>query len=134
MIKKVFPLLLGFFTFILIINWSGLLPGVGTFGHWEAQTLIPTIDVAKYEALGKHVIQVGKDFYLAHLVYYFRPGNTSLNNTFALAAVSSITWLYFIFRYAGPKAIVKDIFGNKADPKKTPKIMYVLLAIIFIDS
>ena len=32
MVKPTFPLLLGFFTFILIHNWSGLLPGVGSFG------------------------------------------------------------------------------------------------------
>jgi F0F1-type ATP synthase membrane subunit a len=30
MIGKTFPLLCGFFVFILMMNWSGLLPGVGT--------------------------------------------------------------------------------------------------------
>ncbi|NBX34670.1 ATP synthase F0 subunit A, partial [bacterium] len=30
MIGKVFPTLCGFFVFILLMNWSGLLPGVGT--------------------------------------------------------------------------------------------------------
>jgi F0F1-type ATP synthase membrane subunit a len=30
MIGKTFPLLCGFFVFILLMNWSGLLPGVGT--------------------------------------------------------------------------------------------------------
>ncbi|MEI7652439.1 MAG: F0F1 ATP synthase subunit A, partial [Verrucomicrobiota bacterium] len=39
MIGKVFPTLCGFFIFILLMNWSGLLPGVGTIkynahGHW----------------------------------------------------------------------------------------------------
>ncbi|MEY4378489.1 MAG: hypothetical protein RLZ85_370 [Verrucomicrobiota bacterium] len=33
MIGKTFPLLCGFFVFILLMNWSGLLPGVGTAKH-----------------------------------------------------------------------------------------------------
>lgn len=31
--KGAFPLLLGFFAYILIMNWSGLLPGVGSIGE-----------------------------------------------------------------------------------------------------
>jgi ATP synthase subunit 6 len=33
MIGKTFPLLCGFFIFILLMNWSGLLPGVGTIKY-----------------------------------------------------------------------------------------------------
>ena len=33
MIGKTFPLLCGFFVFILLMNWSGLLPGVGTIKY-----------------------------------------------------------------------------------------------------
>jgi F0F1-type ATP synthase membrane subunit a len=33
MIGKVFPTLCGFFVFILLMNWSGLLPGVGTIKY-----------------------------------------------------------------------------------------------------
>ncbi|WOO42277.1 F0F1 ATP synthase subunit A [Rubellicoccus peritrichatus] len=131
MIDKTFPLLIGFFAVILINNWSGLLPGVGTFGHWEAQTEIAAEDVAAYEAEGGHVIEIdGKD-YTASLKYYFRPANASLSNTLALSVVSFIAWLWFIFRYAGPKVIAYDLFGNKADAKEVPKVMYVFLAIIF---
>ncbi len=35
MISKTFPLLCGFFVFILLMNWSGLLPGVGTLKFQE---------------------------------------------------------------------------------------------------
>ncbi|MFO7724842.1 MAG: F0F1 ATP synthase subunit A, partial [Oceanipulchritudo sp.] len=35
LIRKVFPLLIGLFTFILIQNWSGMLPGVGAFGLYD---------------------------------------------------------------------------------------------------
>ena len=35
--------------------------------------------------------------------------------TLALALVANLAWLYFILRYAGPKAILKDWFGNIDD-------------------
>ncbi len=105
MIKHTFPLLLGFFTFILCHNWSGLLPGVGTFGFYDAT---------------------------GHLNYWYRPANADLNMTLALALVSFAAWLYFILRYAGPKAILYDLFGNKANKNDVPAVMYYFLFLIFI--
>jgi F-type H+-transporting ATPase subunit a len=106
-IHAAFPLLIGFFTFIIIHNWSGLLPGVGTFGLWEGQ--------------GEH----------RHLTYFFRPANADLNMTLALALSSFIAWLYFIFRYAGPKFIWHDLFGNKAEKEDVPSFIYYFLFPIF---
>ena len=105
MIKHTFPLLLGFFTFILCHNWSGLLPGVGTFGFYDE---------------------------FGHLNYWYRPANADLNMTLALALVSFAAWLYFILRYAGPKAILYDLFGNKANKNDVPLAMYYFLFLIFI--
>lgn len=104
MVRPTFPLLVGLFTFILIHNWSGLIPGVGTFGHYDEH---------------------------GHLLYYFRPGSSDLNLTLALSIVSFVSWIYFIFRYAGIKTIAYDIFGNKADKKEVPQIAYYLLFVIF---
>lgn len=106
--KVFFPafwLLSGLFVFILVNNWSGLLPGVGTLytkdaaGHWA-----PLI----------------------------RPGNADLNMTFALAVVANLTWVYLIIRYAGPRAIIQDWFGNKADKKEIHWGMFYFLGIIFL--
>ena len=36
LVRPTFPLLVGFFTFILFHNWSGLLPGVGTIGFIDS--------------------------------------------------------------------------------------------------
>jgi len=96
MVKPTFPLLLGFFTFILIHNWSGLLPGVGSFGVKEA----------------------------GHLTYFYRPANTDLNMTAALAIVSFVAWFFFIMKYAGPKAVLYDLFGNKAEKSDVPVVLY----------
>jgi F-type H+-transporting ATPase subunit a len=102
--KAAFPLLIGLFTFILIQNWSGLFPGVGTIGTWDAQ---------------------------GHLVPFIRPGNADLNGTAALAIVSMVAWFYLIFKYAGIKVIVYDLFGNKANNKDVPAVLYYFLFVIF---
>jgi F-type H+-transporting ATPase subunit a len=105
LIAKVFPLLIGFLTFILMHNWSGLLPGVGAFGFYDEQ---------------------------GHLLYWMRPGNADLNMTIALAIIyASVGWGYFVLRYAGVKVLLFDLFGNKADPKEVPKAIYILLFPVF---
>ena len=103
--KPAFPLLVGLFTFILIQNWSGLVPGVGT------------IYMVDHETGG--------------WMELIRPGNADLNGTLALALVAMGGWLYFILRYAGPSVVLKDIFGNKADKSEVPTIIYYPLFIIF---
>lgn len=103
--KPTFPLLIGLFTFILIQNWSGLLPGVGTVYMKSHET--------------------------GEWMEFVRPGNADMNGTIALAAVAFVGWFYFIMRYAGPAFVLKDIFGNKADKKETPAIIYYPLFLIF---
>ena len=103
MIGKTFPLLCGFFVFILLMNWSGLLPGVGT---------------VKYQHAG-------------HWLDAIRPANSDLNTTLALSVVSFLAWTYFVLRYAGVRVLVFDLFGNKADKKEVGMLMWVLLIPIF---
>lgn len=111
--KKVFfPsfwLLSGLFFFILIHNWSGLLPGVGTIGYGH--------EVNNHFSISKPLI---------------RPGNADLNMTLGLALVANICWIYFIVKYAGIKAIIKDWFGNKADKSEVSSVIFGLLGIIFL--
>ena len=101
--RPAFPLLVALFTYILIQNWSGLLPGVGTVkilegGEWRE---------------------------------FVRPANADMNGTIALAVVSMIGWLYFVLRYAGLKALLYDLFGNKADRSEIPAVIYYFLFLIF---
>lgn len=104
LVKPTFPLLVGFFTFILLHNWSGLFPGVGTIGFIDSH---------------------------GHFDSYIRPGNADLNMTLALAIIHFFAWLYFVLRFAGPKILIFDLFGNKADKKETPTFMFYLLTVIF---
>lgn len=108
MVRVTFPLLAGLFVYILIQNWSGLLPGVGTIG-WGAQT--------------DHGFQITREL--------IRPGHADLNTTLALAIVSMVAWLYYIVRYAGFKAIAYDLFGNKADKAEVPLFIFIPLFGVF---
>jgi F-type H+-transporting ATPase subunit a len=104
MIGKTFPLLCGFFVFILLMNWSGLLPGVGTI---------------KYGAHGEWLEAI-------------RPANSDLNTTLALSIVSFLAWTYFVLRYAGVKVLIFDLFGNKANRKEIGWGMWIMLSFIHI--
>lgn len=103
-----FPLLVTLFVFILIQNWSGLLPGVGTIG-WESHTEHGT-----------------------HFTPWVRPFTADFNSTIALALISFGAYLIIIFKYAGPKLILWDLFGNKADKKETPGWLYPILSLVFL--
>ncbi len=103
--KPTFPLLIALFTFILIQNWSGLFPGVGTIYMVDRAT--------------------------GNWTELIRPGNADMNATLALAIVAICGWFYFIMRYAGPVFVLKDLFGNKADREETPAIIYYPLFVIF---
>ena len=105
MIGKTFPVLCGFFVFILLMNWSGLLPGVGTIRYMTAE----------------HGWQDA-----------IRPANSDLNTTLALSILSFLAWTYFVLRYAGIKALVFDLFGNKADKKELSFPMWLMLGFIFL--
>jgi len=62
-VTKYFAFLATFFIFILISNWFGLIPGVGTFGFYEHNEFVP----------------------------FFRSLNSDLNATIAWAAISVVT-------------------------------------------
>jgi F-type H+-transporting ATPase subunit a len=104
-----FPLLVTFFIFILIQNWMGLLPGVGTIGWGH---------------------NVDGNFHIT--APWIRPFTADFNSTIALALVSFGAYLIIIFKYAGPKLILWDLFGNKADKKETPGWLYPFLTLVFL--
>jgi len=105
-----FPILLCFFIFILMNNWSGLLPGVGTIG-WG---------------------QTNAQGHFEMITPWIRPSNADFNGTIALALISFGAWLIIIFKYAGPKIIFHDLFGNKADKKDLPTVVYYAFSLVFL--
>ncbi len=111
--KKVFPftfpLLVTFFIFILMQNWMGLLPGVGTIGWGH---------------------EVDGHFHMTSP--WIRPFTSDFNGTIALALVSFGAFLIISLKYAGPKLILWDLFGNKADKQETPGWLYPFLSLVFL--
>ncbi|ACB74169.1 ATP synthase F0, A subunit [Opitutus terrae PB90-1] len=106
-----FPILVTLFIFILFHNWMGLLPGVGTMGwgrgeHWWSLQHIDTP--------------------------WIRPHNADFNGTIALALISFGAWAIIVLKYVGPRLILFDLFGNKADKKETPAWLYPILSIVFL--
>ena len=101
--EAAFPLLLGFFCYILVMNWSGLLPGVGSITFNSGDGAVPIV----------------------------RPANSDLNTTLALAMISFGAWIYFVWKFAGPKAFLKETFGNKANPSEVAKPVYIALFAVF---
>ena len=105
-----FPILVTLFIFILLNNWMGLLPGVGTigWGHTDAE---------------------GHFHMVSPLI---RPFTSDFNGTIALAILSFGAWAILVFKYAGPKVLLLDLFGNKADKKETPGWLYPILTLVFL--
>lgn len=106
--RPTFWLLASCFLMILINNWSGLLPGVGTIG-------LITTDGYGHE----------------HFDYWFRPANADVNTTLALAIIAQSAWLFYVLKFAGLKTLLVDLFGNKADIKDVGKGVFYMLTPIF---
>lgn len=104
-----FPLLITFFIFILFHNWMGLIPGVGTMGWGH---------------------DVDGHFHLTRAL--IRPHNSDFNGTIALALISFGAWAIIVFKIAGPKVILWDLFGNKAEKSETPGWLYPILSLVFL--
>jgi len=104
-----FPVLITLFFFIVLHNWSGLLPFVGTVG-WGHEV----------------------DGHFHVLTPLIRPHTSELNGTIALALVSFGAWFIIVMRYAGPGLLIKDLFGNKADKKELAPAMYWGLSLVFL--
>jgi F-type H+-transporting ATPase subunit a len=82
-------LILGFFLVILVANWVGLLPGVGTIG-------ITHIDEAGHEAV----------------VPIVRPASADLNFTLGLAIVAFVMFIYWGIKANGAGGYLKELLGT----------------------
>ncbi len=88
--RRIFPLIGGLFIFIIVANYTGLLPGIGTIGLKETggHALVAAAE-------GAAEVEHGK----VALVPLFRPPSADLNMTLAMALIS-----YVAFQIAGLSA------------------------------
>lgn len=112
--EKFFPLAFAFFTFILINNWLGLFPGVGSIGH------------------------IVEDHGHSAFVPLFRGGTADLNTTLALALIgvmgSHLASIFFLgsWTYMNKFINIKSLLEIPGKIKKDPTIVFVNPVKIFI--
>jgi len=80
---KIFPYFMSFFIFIIVANWSGLIPGFSTIGFYEGKKLTPL----------------------------FRSATSDLNVTFALALVSLVATHFLSIKTVGIKDYLSRYFS-----------------------
>lgn len=80
--KKIFPFFMSFFLFILIANWSELIPGFSSFGLKNGKEIIPffrsltsdlnaTLALAIFSAVATHAMSIGTLGIKGYLGRYF---------------------------------------------------------------
>lgn len=116
--RRVFPLVSGLFIFILISNYTGLLPGVGTLG-WEKAVDAGIEHTEQEDGHARVVASAAPDggavLYSAAeagetvLVPFLRPPTADLNMTLALALVSFTAIQYYGIKSHGVVGRIKHM-------------------------
>ena len=102
LVKRTFWFFGSTFLLILLVNYLGLFPGVGTIGTQSADG--------------------------EHFKGFLRGGNADLNMTAAMSMTFAILWFYWAFTENGVKGFFAHIFAPKGDFKG---IMLVGMVFIF---
>lgn len=106
LVKRTFWFFGSVFFFILVNNWLGLIPGVGTIG-WD-----------RHNEAGE----------LVGFSAWLRGGNADLNLTAAMSLTFAALWFYWAFTENGVKGFFSHIFAPKGS---FSGIMLVMLIPIF---
>jgi len=109
--RRIFPLVGAIFAFILIANYTGLLPGVGTIGIYRTESAGAEAD-APNEDENAAVDEEHADGAQAEFVPIFRPPTADLNMTLAMALVTFTTVQVMGIRAHGFRGRIKHM----ADP------------------
>jgi len=107
-VKKIFPYFMSFFIFILLANWSGLLPGVNSIGFFEEGHLVPllrsptsdlntTLGLALVSAFATHIMSIrtiGLKDYISRF-FSFNPINFFIGILEIISEITKIISLSF---------------------------------------
>jgi F-type H+-transporting ATPase subunit a len=109
--RRIFPLVGAIFAFILIANYTGLLPGVGTIGIYRTESAVAEADAPNADE-NAAVDEEHADGAQAEFVPIFRPPTADLNMTLAMALVTFTTVQVMGIRAHGFRGRIKHM----ADP------------------
>lgn len=105
---KIFPYFMSFFLFILVANWSSLLPGIGTIGVREHDEIIPflrgttsdlntTLALALISAIATHLLSINtiglKEYFGRY--FSFNPINLFIGILEIISEVTKVVSLSF---------------------------------------
>ena len=107
LVKKTFWFFATIFTFILFLNWIGLVPGVGTIG-WGLRT--------------EHGFQITDPL--------LRGANADLNMTLAMSLVFFACWTVWALQANGPIGFLIHLFGPKGEVTGLLKILMVFVFLL----
>lgn len=104
---RAFPLLATLFIFIVVANYFGLLPGVGTIGWGEGHGFLSLAHIEKP---------------------LLRPATADLNMTLGMALCFMVVWFYITIKEMGLWGFVTHTFGPKGGLKG---VMGMVVAVVF---
>ena len=149
-VKQLFSLIASLFLFILVSNWIGLVPGVGTIGffHTENTTEVAAVETQMVEQVAvTHTEEpiIEEDTVISHevastetavegghaseakFVPLFRGPTADLNTTIALALIAFVAIQYFGFKTLGIH------YGQRFINVKNPIMAFVGILEIISD-
>lgn len=119
MAAKTFSMLASLFIFILIANWFGIVPGVGTIfvklPTETAEELMGTAQVQEQDRTVEQAVDGKEESYTK--VPLLRPTTADLNMTLAMALVFMAFWLYWTLQEMGVGGTLNHMFGVKGGLK-----------------
>ncbi|MFA5030894.1 MAG: F0F1 ATP synthase subunit A [Patescibacteria group bacterium] len=94
--KRFFALVMTLFIFILLSNWSGLIPGVGPIGIHEEKTVVEQSEATSTDATTETEASVNEAPETESIfVPLFRAPSSDLNTTIGLAIISLLSFQVF---------------------------------------
>jgi F-type H+-transporting ATPase subunit a len=108
LVKKTFWFFCTIFLFILVTNWIGLIPGVGTIGYGVPDE-------------SGHIHHLSRP--------WLRGGNADLNMTLAMSLIFFVLWTVWSLQSLGPGGVLKHLFSSGAKGKD---FMTLFIALIFV--
>jgi len=108
LVKKTYWFFATIFIFILVLNWFGLIPGVGTVG-W-----------------GHHT--ANGDFQVDRPL--LRGANADLNLTFAMASIFFVCWIVWALQANGVGGLITHLFAPKGHTTGALKVLMIVIFFI----
>lgn len=109
---RIFPYIMTFFIFILISNFMGLMPGVGSIGFYDkAESHAKAVSAVHAETSDNELKQDSNNQSHAALTPLFRGATSDINVTLALAIISVIATHMLSIQLTGAKDYLGRFFS-----------------------